>query len=199
MKKALTTLSIVIVICLGIYVAAHVNKTQVQEEPIEETTTQTYASSTLGISVVVPKTFLVNEKYAYDLVPGKQIQGVKFTIDPAMATGTNLSTDTYISVESQPNAKQCTATLFLDGIHPTLSTTEGRVTYSVASSSGAGAGNRYEETVYALQGTNPCVAVRYFVHYGVIQNYPEGTVTEFDNVKLMNVFDGIRSSLIVNQ
>ncbi|HVS79986.1 MAG TPA: hypothetical protein VHF05_03315, partial [Candidatus Paceibacterota bacterium] len=76
--------------------------------------------------------------------------------------------------------------------------TENGTDYSVASSTGAGAGNRYEETVYALPGTNPCVGVRYFVHYGVIENYPAGAVKEFDRQSLLSTFDSMRKTLILN-
>jgi len=42
------------------------------------------------------------------------------------------------------------------------------------------AGNRYEEQVWALKDSSPCFAVRYFIHSTVVENYPEGTVIEFD-------------------
>ena len=38
----------------------------------------------------------------------KLIHGVKFTIPMTMATGTNLSSDTHLSIESLPRAKNCT-------------------------------------------------------------------------------------------
>jgi hypothetical protein len=76
---------------------------------------------------------------------------------------------------------------------------DGEMLYSVASSTGAAAGNRYDETVYALPGTNPCIAVRYFIHYGVIENYPAGTVRAFDEAALRSEFDAIRRTLINNQ
>ena len=66
-------------------------------------------------------------------------------------------------------------------------------------STGAAAGNRYEETVYTLPGTNPCIAVRYFIHYGVFQNYPAGTVREFDQQALLASFDAIRHTLVIVQ
>jgi hypothetical protein len=71
------------------------------------------------------------------------------------------------------------------------------VTYSVSSSMGAGAGNRYEETVYALVGTRPCFAVRYFVHYGAIENYPSGTIQQFNKQALLKEFDSIRRTLVI--
>jgi hypothetical protein len=74
---------------------------------------------------------------------------------------------------------------------------DGGITYSIASSTGAAAGNRYEETVYALSGTHSCISVRYFIHYGVFQNYPAGMVREFDQQALLASFDAIRRTLVV--
>jgi membrane-bound inhibitor of C-type lysozyme len=159
--------------------------------------TQSYANGSLGFSLRIPPDFSPNEAYEYQLSPSKTISGVKFTIPETLAAGTNLSVDSYLSVESMPQTASCTADLFIDGIHPPQQISEGDVEYSVATSSDAGAGNRYEETVYAIPGTNPCVAVRYFIHYGVVQNYPEGTVKEFDKQALLDLFDEIRQTLVL--
>jgi membrane-bound inhibitor of C-type lysozyme len=160
---------------------------------------QVYESGSDGISLRYPAGYAADAQYTYQaLGPGKDISGVKFTIDPAIAQGTNLAADSYISVEELPNT-ECTADKFLDGSGPATAYSEGTMTYSYASTTGAGAGNRYEEQVFALPGTNPCVAVRYFVHYGVIENYPAGTVREFDRGALMAQFDAIRKTLVINQ
>jgi hypothetical protein len=98
-----------------------------------------------------------------------------------------------------PQASKCTAGQFLST--KTIKSqiiTDGNTSYSVASSSDAAAGNRYEETVYALTGSQPCLAVRYFVHYGAIGNYPDGAVKEFDKKTLINQFDSIRHTLVIN-
>lgn len=142
--------------------------------------------------------YTVDKTYTYQLAPGKIITGTKFTIPEVLAKGTNLSSDTYISKESLLDTKECTASIFLDGSHEAVKLKENNVTYSVASTTGAGAGNRYEETVYAILGTSPCKAVRYFVHYGVIQNYDPGTVKEFDKEALLKEFDDIRHTLVLN-
>src|SRR5581483_3955731 len=129
--------------------------------------------------------YTVDNKYiAQELGPG--ISGVKFTIDPAIATGTNLASDSFISVEETglPPSGCSAKTFFLDPVSVS-NYTDGSVTYSYASSTGAGAGNRYEEQVFAIPGTNPCVAVRYFIHYGAIENYPPGMVEEFNHGSLV--------------
>lgn len=143
-----------------------------------------------------PNGFIVDDKYVYqELGPEKNINGVKFTIPLAMTTGTNLSSDSYLSVENISPTKNCVANLFLEQNVTSSIIKDGGVTYSVAQAIGAAAGNRYEETVYAISGSNPCLAVRYFIHYGAIENYPTGIVQEFDKQKLINEFDAIRRTL----
>jgi len=162
--------------------------------------TQAFESGSQGFSLRYPAGFTPVSTYSYQaLGPGKNIAGVKFTIDPALATGTNLSNDSYLSVEQIPQSQACSASSFLQQGVASQTVTDGSTDYSVASSTDAAVGNRYFETVYALPGTNPCVAVRYFIHYGVIENYPAGTVKSFDQAALVGLFDTIRRTLTIAQ
>lgn len=161
--------------------------------------TEIYSNGSGGFSIRTPKGYTVDSAYQYpDYIHSQKgsISGVKFAIPAAMASGTNLSNDSYISVESIPQKSECSADLFLAPAK-TLLLTDGTTNYSVATSSDAAAGNRYDELVFALLGTNPCIAVRYFIHYGVIDNYPKGSVKEFDRQALLRDFDQIRRSLVV--
>jgi len=161
---------------------------------------QVYASGSEGFSIRYPADYPAGEAYTYqNLGPGRDINGTKFTIAPSIAQDTNLGEDSYVSVEEIPQVKNCTADLFLDQSAKAHVVTLGDVEYSIASSTGAGAGNRYDETVYALPGTNPCIAVRYFIHYSVFENYPAGTVRRFDESALRNQFDMIRRTLTIVQ
>lgn len=117
----------------------------------------------------------------------------------ALTEGTNLSSDTRVTLETKVGVAQCSADLFIDQPTTAETVTEGAATYSVASVSDAAAGNRYEETVYALPGTDPCVAVRYLVHYSVFENYPPGTVRAFDPVALRAELDAVREVLIARE
>ncbi len=167
-----------------------------QMPPVDEPLT--YASSTMKISLTYPKDFTLNASYTNTSVnPNKPILGVKLTIPLTMATGTNLSQDSGISVEQLPRAKACTGDIYLAANVKPQKITDGTVTYSVATSSDAGAGNLYEEAVFALDGSSPCTAVRYFIHSTQIANYPPGTVTAYDRTALFAAFDKIRRSLVV--
>jgi hypothetical protein len=149
-------------------------------------------------SIHYPKGYTVDEKYVYQgFGPGNEITGVKFTIPQDVAKGTNLASDTYLSVETRVGATKCTAGQFIDlvnGAHENQVAYNGMI-YSVASSTGAAAGNRYEETVYVFGTPRGCMAVRYSIHYGVFGNYPPGTVKEFDRGALLREFDAMRQSL----
>jgi hypothetical protein len=170
-------------------------------QPAGSNLSRVYSNGTDGFSLRVPATYVADEGYQYELGPKRVFSGVKFTIAPTTADRTNLGHDTYLSVESLPKIETCNANLFLDQgeqVKPATEITENGTTYSVGATMGAGAGNRYEQTVYAIPGSSPCRAVRYFVHYSVFENYPAGMVREFDKAALLREFDLIRSTLVLN-
>jgi hypothetical protein len=163
--------------------------------PAVEASVSTYATSTFSVSYRAD--FTVNDSYSYEGVPKKPISGVKFTVPASIAAGTNLSSDSGVSVESLPRAKNCTGDIYLfDTVRP-VSMTVGSTTYSVATTSDAGAGNFYEEQVYAITGSSPCTAVRYFIHSRNIGNFEPGVAVEFDRAALLSAFDAIRDSLVL--
>ena len=170
-----------------------------------------YISSIRGFSLQIPNVpaayasqypdvYSVDESYQYQaLGPTKTIDGVKFTIPGNVATGTNLSSDSYISIEQIPGLASCTTTPFVMAGTKTKLVTDGGVTYSMATTADAGAGNRYDETVYAVASSSPCTAIRYYIHYGAIQNFPEGMVREFNEQELISGFDAIRRTLVLQK
>lgn len=162
--------------------------------------TQAFASSTAGFSIRFPEGYSVDPAYRYQaLGPGRSIAGVRFIVSADMAAGTNLSRDSYVSVEWLPGAASCSADLFIEPSGAPSTFTDAGIDYSVATGTDAGAGNIYDEAVFAIPGTNPCTAVRYFIHSTQIGNYPEGTVTEFDKAKVVTEFDFIRRSLVLGR
>src|SRR3989338_8248180 len=81
------------------------------QPPVKQPTTYTYATTTY--SVTYPLAFTPDTAYAYTQFEGKPIGGVKFTIPMEMATGTNLSADSYVSVEQLPRAANCTGDIYV--------------------------------------------------------------------------------------
>lgn len=141
-----------------------------------------------------PDGFVVNEKYVYSgMGPGKEIQGVSFTIPKAVAEGTNLGEDSYMSVEWKEGLG-CTVSSFLDHAENEQTIVDADASYLVGMSVGAGAGNRYEEIIY-LPNLGGCTAVRYFIHTSTLENYPAGSVKAYDRSALLAAFDGMRRSL----
>ncbi|MCP4384007.1 MAG: hypothetical protein GY798_21800 [Hyphomicrobiales bacterium] len=160
-----------------------------------------FASTEFGFSLRYPPGYSVDGGYVYQgLGPGADITGVSFTIPSAMSTGTNLSSDTRLSIETLPEAPDCSADQFLPtGATAPTTLTENGTGYSIASLEDAGAGNLYEEKVYALVGTSPCLAVRTFIHSTNLANYDPGTVQPFDEAALNAQFDAIRRTLVIGQ
>jgi len=165
----------------------------------------TYASNykTGNFSIDIPNGYTINENPQNPHGLPNNVSEIRFTIPPSMATGTNMSNDTSVSiVRSSPSpTKGCIATLFtgntnvMGGTLTPETVIDNGVKYSYAKTGDAAAGNRYETTGFALPDTNPCIGIFYFVHYTVINNYPEGTVTEFDRPSLYQAFDSIRHTL----
>lgn len=155
-----------------------------------------YASSTMGVAIKYAPGYTLKDPYAYTGVSAtKPIAGVAFVVPAATATGTNLSADSYISVEQLPRANKCTGDIFVADNVAAHEVLDGGLVYSHATTSGAAAGNRYEEHVYAVKDSKPCTAVRYYIHTTVLENYPEGTVRAYERNALLSEFDAIRRTL----
>lgn len=157
-----------------------------------------YVNDTYGFSLRLKDGYTPHEDYTYTALGEKNtIPGVSFTIPEHDSGGTNLGHDTAISVEEKKGSTSCTPQDFLGTQATTQTITEGDTEYLVGTTMDAAAGNRYEETVFIQKDITPCRAVRYFIHYGVFENYPTGTIKEFDKESLLREFDSIRKTLIL--
>lgn len=155
-----------------------------------------YKNEMYKFSIKLPDNFTIDENYKYELTPSQSFSGVRFKIPKSIYEGTNLSSDSYISVESATGTiNSCNPQIFLDSSELKGFVDVGKHRYTVAYSLGAGAGNRYDETVYTTSVEGGCIAVRYYIHYGVYENYPEGSIKKFDEVELKKLFDSIRMTL----
>lgn len=169
----------------------------VESQPEGTNLSEVYVNSSEGFSIRIPQGYEVDESYQKELESEEIIKGIRFYVPEVKTQGTNLSNDSYISIEKLSNVEACSADLFFDTtIGGAQNINENTETFSVAGNDDAAAGNRYEEIVYAIPGSIPCVGVRYFIHYSVFENYEEGTIVEFDKDELIREFDLIRKTLI---
>lgn len=157
-----------------------------------------YSDPARGFTIYYPKDYSFVANYKYELLgPGDEIRGVSFTIPESYTVGTNLSSDTRLSIETMPLLSACSASPFLSSPGHLEMISEDGVEYSYADSMGAAAGNLYEEKIYAVPGSSPCTALRYMIHSSNIHNYDPGSVEEFDKKKLLDEFDAIRKTLFI--
>ncbi len=207
MKNIYYILVVVALLVLGAWYFRPTNNiedvdTPVVEEPKPDLSLlpQLYKNSLYKFTINLPEDFVVDEDYRYESTPQKSFPGVRFKIPKNLYKGTNLSEDSYISVEfAQAVADACIAQIFLDSSELRGFADAGKHRYTVAYSLGAGAGNRYEETVYATPVEGGCLGIRYFVHYGVFENYPAGSIKEFDPKAITGIFDAIRTSIEIGK
>ena len=162
---------------------------------------QPYASAAYSFSIRRPDGFVVDEAYAYQgLRPDESIPGVSFTIPAAMTSGTNLSKDTRVSVERLPAGTACDAVSFIgSSAGPSQSVRESGRDWTVAKGGDAGAGNFYDETVYATSGPGGCYGLRLFIHSTNVGNYDPGAVVEFDREALDATYAQFRASFTATQ
>lgn len=156
---------------------------------------QSYANTVFSFSAFVPEGFSINESYFnYTLGPGRDIPGISFTIPADMAAGTNLSADTRMSVEVLSRAA-CVPADFIPTTSKGTPITVGANSYRYASSADAGAGNRYDESIYVSKLRETCYGVRFFIHSTALENYEPGTRKAFDREAVTAKFKEIMASL----
>jgi hypothetical protein len=156
---------------------------------------RTYSNTAFAFSAFIPEGFSIDESYFnYTLGPGKEIPGISFTIPASMAAGTNLSAETRLSVEVLSRAACVPADFILTKSKGTPITV-GANSYVYATSAGAGAGNRYEESVYVTKLRETCYGVRFFIHSTALENYEPGTRKAFDREAVTAKFKEIMGSL----
>jgi hypothetical protein len=179
------------------WASAHRIKSPIVPIPEEPAKTATYSSPQYHFRLTYPTGYSLDTNYVYQgLGPDKPIPGIKVSVPEAYVNGTNLSKDTGLSVEVMEGRTGCDASWFL--ANSTKGSSEsGSISYNSAQNSEGAAGNQYQEYVWAATNSSPCTAIRYFIHTTNIQNYPPGTVKEYDDVKLMDDFAQMRQAFVL--
>ena len=69
-------------------------------------------------------------------------------------------------------------------------------TFTRSEFSGAAAGNRYDQIFYRAVAQDKCFEVIFLIHSSNIQNYPAGTVVEYDRVRLLHKFEEVLATFV---
>ena len=165
-----------------------------------------YTDSVLPFIVLAPTDWTVNSSFVNgDLGPDRTLSGTAFIVPQSMVTGTNLGSDTSISILKNTFTTTCDASEFLDTgsaiINKKISV-NGK-TWTLATNGDAGAGNRYLDTVvsypHEVTATNPCLGIDLHVHYAVLENFPAGTVSAYDSNTLTGIYESMVKSFVQKQ
>jgi len=199
-SSTLITIAIIIVLLVGGYFAWAM---YAAPEPVEPITPEVvtpvvedaaYASSTMKFAVRYPQGFTVDENYTYTRVSAaKPISGVKFAVPASFTQGTNLAADSGVSVEVLPRATACTGDIYLKA-NVKAQAMSGAVPFSVATSSETVGADTFEEAVFAISSSSPCIAMRFFLH-SVNSTSTASSARAFDRTAVLAAFDKIRQSL----
>ena len=121
-------------------------------------------------------------------------------IDTQSYANTNLF-EAYLLFGSSTDAQTlstCTQPASLAGPETVIGdVTINGVSFTKSEGGGVGAGNIYEQTYYRSIHNGTCYEITYFMHYGNIGNYDPGTVKQFDRAALLQKFDQILSTLVL--
>jgi membrane-bound inhibitor of C-type lysozyme len=116
-------------------------------------------------------------------VPGSVQPGTNFG-DATFSVGTSADPSAVALCGSNPSGSRGTAT----------TTSLGGTPFTKLTFSDAAAGNRYDTTSYRVVRDGQCYAVEYTIHYGVLENYPKGSVKAFDEQGLAASLDEMAQS-----
>jgi len=190
MKKTFLTLALIIFI-QGLTLSAPGNFTGNNGQSFVKTTDinaewKKYKNSMIGFSIKYLSSYTKNTSYTYTFLTSGSIPGVSFNVPAALTSGTNLTDDSYISVEWLPAGSS--AKNFLESgesITEIPGTTAGGETYTIAERDEAATGNYYYETVYAVSSGAHCFGIRLFIHSTNLGVYDPGAVKAYDRRALM--------------
>jgi hypothetical protein len=191
-KQRVTAAVQVIIIVLGIFGAYYYFTSDMrQPQPVQNTSNnwKTYSNETNKYQVGYPDDVIqhITATESSLLNPNKTVQREKFTVLPTFTKGTNLSADSGLIIEVYSGAYLCQADYLPEGFENAQTATIKGKQYVVAKSDGAGAGNRYEQTLYRYAEGNICYSLLLNTHTTNIGNYPAGTVQAYDKAKFESI------------
>jgi hypothetical protein len=152
-----------------------------------------YANTQFGFTLQYPSVATSSNVDYGGYLPLTQTSIASFTLPRSMFAGTNLGeAGVYVGSTSTPSiVSQCLQASKENGETLVGTSTINGVDFMEATSTGVGAGNIYEETVYRRLAGNACLEITELLHSGNIDNYPSGAVVQFDKATYQGILDAI--------
>jgi hypothetical protein len=161
-----------------------------------------YSDPQFGFNIYYPSTTVLESTGFDGFLPLTQTPVIGLKLSPDLYAGTNLTeAGVYIGATTTPSiVSTCTDPMTSSGETEASSTVAiGGATFSVFNSTGAGAGNIYQEKEFRTVQSGTCFEIVELLHSGQIANYPSGTVTAFDETKFSGILDAMVNTFTFQQ
>ncbi|MFN8411545.1 MAG: hypothetical protein U0Z26_04075 [Anaerolineales bacterium] len=166
--------------------------------PGKDTQLFQYHNPSTGLSITYPDSFapVLPPFGNYKIKPELTLQ----LIDTSSLYKTNLG-EAYIFISSSSDSQvvaTCTeSNQNAEGEQILGNESLNGFTFVHSSSTGAGAGNYYDQDIHRMVNNNVCYEVIFFMHSSNIGNYVDGTVKEFNRDDLMKKFNDVFSTFTI--
>ena len=151
-----------------------------------------YQNDALHFTMMYPER--AEKRNTFDgFLPLTRTSVVGFSLPKDLFQGTNLSeAGVFVGATSTPNiVDNCLQPAAASNEATSSVTTFNGTIWNVYRSTGAAAGNIYDETAYRTVHGKYCFEVVELLHSGTIANYPAGSVTQFDMAKFSDILESI--------
>ena len=190
----------IVILCIALVLSAlAVYKNQERPATRDLTATTTpetpvlYQDGILGFNVTYQQQDELKTTDFEGFLPITAAPVVAFQLPADLFTGTNLAeVGVYIGASSSPDVlAKCAKPSKNFGEISSGTTTLNGVVWNIFNSTGVGAGNIYDQKTYRTLRGNTCFEMTELLHSGNIDNYPQGTVIEFDKAKFQGLLESI--------
>jgi hypothetical protein len=164
-------------------------------EIIPGTPSTQYSDAQYKFTIMRPQTSMIATSSFDGFLPITHIPVVGFILPKSLFQGSNLvEAGVFIGASAEADAvNACLGPSDQETPHGT--TTINGVIYQVFSSTGAGAGNTYEENSLRTVRNGTCFEIVELLHSGNIGNYPTGQVKQFDQNLYHTMLDSMVHTL----
>jgi hypothetical protein len=152
-----------------------------------------YEDTQYGFSLYRPESSAIHTQDFEGYLPLTQTPVVAIVLPAALFEGTNLGeAGVYVGASSSPAVTSSWNLPSAENGEISAGTvTLGGVSFAVFTSTGAAAGNIYEERIYRALRDGVCLEIVELLHSSNIGNYDPGTVVEFDKAKFQGYLEAI--------